>query len=147
MEGIFNLNEDTYVHGIWSYGAIGFDCMGMLFRQGKGPWTARWRFRRHLDDKIEESEDEKSVYAIEGTEGSDEERDDMWAMCLAAAKGSAAKVNELTPHIAPIEIEHAVVSGGAMAAIEALRKMRCLAVSETFEQDGSPIVASTVGEA
>ena len=45
MSAIFVMDEDTYVHGVWSYGTPGFDCLGMLFKQKGEPWMSKWAIR------------------------------------------------------------------------------------------------------
>jgi hypothetical protein len=73
LEGVSGeMNE--YMVGIWTCEVPGGDFMVKCFRNSEGKYEADARFRKHVDDKVFDSEDEKFWYKGEITEGATEDQ-------------------------------------------------------------------------
>lgn len=147
MSAIFVMDEHTYVHGVWSFGGPGFDCLGMLFKQKGEPWMAKWRFRQHADSSAEGLNDEKSVYMSQGRDDSNEERDALWDMQIIAAQDTADKLNKLSG--LDIVVETILVEGGAMETMKAIEQFKKMSVAKSYSSDVPPTgtFAGPAGEA
>ena len=145
QQGIFVMDEHTYVHGIWSYGGPGFDCLGMLYKQKGEPWMAKWRFRHHADSSLEGTNDEKNVYMSQGRNDSNEERDLLWDMQIETAKETAEHVGKLAG--ADILVEVILVEGGAAKTMQKLDEFKRMSIAKSYSSDKPPMGTGTVGEA
>ena len=147
MSAIFVMDEHTYVHGVWSFGGPGFDCLGMLFKQKGEPWMAKWRFRQHADNLAEGLNDEKSVYMSQGRDDSNEERDALWDMQIIAAQDTVDKLNKIAD--LDIMVETILVEGGAMETMKAIEQFKQMSVAKSYSSDAPPpgTFAGPAGEA
>lgn len=73
---IFEVTETSYVEAVWYVAWEHMDWMAMVYRDGPDrPWRATYRFRYYKDNEAWQSEDEKSIYDVKGTDGSDTTRE------------------------------------------------------------------------
>ncbi len=70
---IFELTETSYVEAVWYVAWTDKDWMAMVYRDApEAPWRATYRFRYYTDSEAFQSDDEKSIYDVKGTDPSDE---------------------------------------------------------------------------
>ncbi len=76
MDGvIFELTETSYVEAVWYVAWTDKDWMAMVYRDTpEAPWRATYRFRYYRDSEAFQSDDEKSIYDVKGTNASDDTR-------------------------------------------------------------------------
>lgn len=59
------LTEKCRVHGFWLLGCERFDRLAVVIRPEPGkPWEALYRWRYHVDDKVFDSNDQRSGYRL-----------------------------------------------------------------------------------
>ena len=144
-QAVFIMDENTYVHGIWSYGGPGFDCLGMLFKQKGEPWMAKWRFRHHADDSFEGANDEKNVYMSQGRDDSDSERDILWDLQINASKTTAEHIGKLAGVVILVEV--ILVEGGAAKTMQKLEEFKRMSIAKSYSSDKPPMGSGPAGEA
>lgn len=87
---MLNITDATYVARVyfsWSDNGRN-DILGMLYREGDGPWQITFRFRYGVDDSIWQSQDRKSwtqLTAMDGTEASRQKLNDAFLTTMASA--------------------------------------------------------------
>ena len=72
---MIELKETTQVRAFWFVAGGSRDWMAVLLRQEGGCWEALYRFRYYKDDKMHDSEDDKSWYRISTDEAPPEKQD------------------------------------------------------------------------
>jgi hypothetical protein len=145
MNGIFVMDENTYVHGIWSYGGPAFDCLGMLFKQKGEPWTCKWRFRHHTDSSPEGLNDEKNIYEAKGRDGSDEERDLLWEMQISASRHTADMMRKRLG--IEVMVETIIVDGGYEETLKKLEEFKQMSIAMSYGLNDAPAGGGPIGEA
>ena len=113
---IFEFDERSYIQAVWYCAWDQTDWMAVLFREGSGPWTLRYRFRYYVDDRALDSDDRKSVTDVVA-------KPDAGAEVSATMEATTDSLLELMKvgrpgvHIA----EKLLIRGGSDTLIAALR--------------------------